>query len=97
MNEREIVRDLAKRYAGIAFSDKVLSGAANWGRLNALDASARPPIIIDQLPWHEFGGYEDLKCVCADPFLRGIESYFRSEMFRFDYFGADLIPAIIRL
>ena len=93
MNEREIVRDLAKRYAGIAFSDKVLSGAANWGRLNALDASARPPIIIDQLPWHEFGGYEDLRCVCADPFLRGIENYFRSEMFRFDYFGADLIPA----
>jgi len=93
MNEREIVRDLAKQYAEAAFSEGTKAMAENWGRLNALDAAARPPIIIDQLPWHEFAGYEDLKCVTADPFLRGIENYFRSELFRFRRFGADLVPA----
>ncbi|MBE6725438.1 MAG: hypothetical protein E7576_09660 [Ruminococcaceae bacterium] len=91
MTEREVVRDLARRYADIAFSAESFEKAANWGRLNALDASARPPIILDQLPWHEFAGYEDLKCVCADPFLRGLESYFRSELFRIRHFGADLV------
>ena len=91
MNERELVRDLARQYAEIAFSDESKAKAANWGRLNALDANARPPIILDQLPWHEFAGAEDLKCLCADPFLRGIENYFRSEMFRVRHFGADLV------
>ena len=38
MNEREIVRDLAKRYAEIALSDETKAKAANWGRLNALDS-----------------------------------------------------------
>lgn len=93
MNEREIVRDLAKQYAEAAFSEGTKAMAENWGRLNALDTAARPPIIIDQLPWHEFAGYGDLKCVTTDPFLRGIESYFRSELFRFRRFGADLVPA----
>ncbi|MBQ3956839.1 MAG: hypothetical protein II680_13200 [Clostridia bacterium] len=91
MNERELVRDLARQYAEIAFSDESKANAANWGRLNALDPNARPPIILDQLPWHEFAGAEDLKCLCADPFLRGIENYFRSEMFRVRHFGADLV------
>ena len=91
MNERETVRDLAKQYAEIAFSDETKEKAANWGRLNALDANARPPVILDQLPWHEFAGAEDLACVCRDPFLRGIENYFRSELFRVKHFGADLV------
>ena len=93
MNERDVIRDLAKRYAEEAFSDGAKARAENWGRLNALSRDARPPIIIDQLPWHEFSGYEDLKCVVSDPFLRGIESYFRSELFRVRHFGADLVPA----
>ena len=93
MTEKETVRDLALRYAELAFSDETKAKAANWGRLNALDANARPPIILDQLPWHEFSGYEELRCVCADPFLREIESYFRAELFRMRHFGADLIPA----
>ncbi len=91
MNEREIVRDLAKRYAEIAISDETKAKAANWGRLNALDSTARPPVIIDQICWHEFGGEEELRCVCEDGFLRGMESYFRYEMYRHDHFGADLV------
>ena len=92
-NERTIVRDLAKQYAEIAFSDAALKNAANWARLNALDASARPPIIIDQLPWNEFGGSQELHCLTTDPLLREIEWYFRAELFRLRHFGADLVPA----
>ena len=91
MNERELVRDLARQYAEAAFSDEAKEKAANWGRINALDASATPAIILDQLPWHEFAGAEELKCVSTDPFLRGIENYFRSELFRLRRFGADLV------
>ena len=91
MNEREMVRDLAKQYADIAFSDDSKAKAENWGRLNALDTSARPPIILDQLPWHEFGAWEELRCQASDPLLRGIENYFRSELFRIRHFGADLV------
>ena len=92
MNERELVRDLVKKYAEFAFSDKAKTDALNWGRLNALDASARPPIILDQLPWHEFSGSDELRCVSSDPLLRGLEQYFRRELFRLNHFGADLVP-----
>ncbi|MBR5060384.1 MAG: hypothetical protein IKX06_06380 [Clostridia bacterium] len=91
--QRETVRDLAKRYVELAFSDKAAENAANWGRLNALDTSARPPVIIDQLPWNEFGGVPELVCLTSDPLLREIEWYFRSELFRLRNFGADLVPA----
>ena len=75
MNERELIRDLVKAYAEFALSsDKARSDAFNWGRLNALDASARPPIILDQLPWHEFSGSDELRCVSSDPLLRGEDS-----------------------
>ena len=93
MDERNVVRDLARRYAEAAFSDEAKRNAANWGRLNALDSGARPPIILDQLPWHEFEGEKELRCRCESPFYRGIESYFRAELFRVRHFGADLVPA----
>ena len=91
VTERETVRDLAERYAEIAFSDETKAKAANWGRLLALDSSARPPIILDQLPMWEFSGHDDLKCICSDPFLKNIEYYFRYELFRIKHFGADLV------
>ena len=93
MKERDIVRDLARQYAEIVFSDEAKAKAANWGRLNALDSGARPPIILDQLPWNEFEHQEELQCVCADPFLRSMENYFRRELFRHRHFGADLVMA----
>ncbi len=91
MNEREIVRGLAKQYAEAAFSEETRARTANWARLNALDAAARPPIIVDQLPWHEFRHLDELQLRCADPLLREMERYFRVELFRTRRFGADLI------
>ena len=91
MTEREIVRTLAKQYAEIAFSDDSREKAANWGRLLALDPSARPAVILDQLPMREFAGHEDLQCLCSDDFLRKLEYYFRYELFRVRHFGADLV------
>ena len=91
MNEREIVRDLARQYAEIAFSEESARKAANWGRLNALDSGARPPVILDQLPWNEFAQEEELRLLCSDPLLRDMEKYFRGELFRVRHFGADLV------
>ena len=82
MDERNMVRALAEQYTEIAFSDESKAKAQNWGRLNALDPSARPPIILDQLPWNEFEGLDELKCLSSDPLLREIEGYFRTELFR---------------
>ena len=93
MNERDLVRDLAREYAGYAFSDDAKKNAANWGRLLALDAKARPAIILDQLPWNEFKDLPELQCVCEDPLCREVEGYFRAELFRMRHFAADLVPA----
>ena len=93
MNERELVRDLAKQYMEVALSDANKERAHNWSRVNVLDAAARPPIILDQLPWNEFAGHEELQWQCADPLLRDMEKYFRSMLFRHRHFGADLVFA----
>ena len=93
MNERDMVRDLARKYADLAFSESARRNAENWGRLLALDSAARPPIILDQLPWNELKDLDELKCRCQTPLYREIEGYFRAELFRMAHFAADLVPA----
>lgn len=92
MTDREILRDLAKQYAEIAFSPENDEKRKNWGRLLALDNTARPTIMIDQLPGgHELNGSGELNCYCTDPWARGVEGGLRFQLFRYKHFKADMV------
>jgi len=79
MNDRSILRDLAARYAEWAHSNVQRARRDLWRRHNSLH-KVRPPIYVRQVPWNEVPEVQRL--LCADPFLRGYEAWFRQMLYR---------------
>lgn len=83
-----IIRDLAKRYMEIAQSDKHVRMRKRFRDTNNLKI-VRPPVLIDEIPWHEMNYEGALDCQCQDDGLRGIEWGFRVALYREKYFKCD--------
>ena len=79
--EREILRELARRYMELANLDINEARRKRCADINNLK-SARPVIWIDEIPWHEINGTGELDLFCEDAFLREIEWFFRSRLFQ---------------
>jgi len=90
VNEKNIIRELAKQYAALA-NDKVnAERVARIRRINGLKPD-RPPVWINELPWHELDIDGELALHCENPQAREMEFFFRSNMFRWKYFQADMV------
>ncbi len=77
--DREILRQLAGRVAGIASSDRMKKLEGEWKRHNALQGE-RPMICVSpEGCWREILREEDLQC--QDPLLRGFEYNLRQKLF----------------
>ena len=83
-----VVRDLAKQYMEVAMSDKNQRMRNRFRDTNDLKV-VRPPLLIDEIPWHEMAYDGALDCVCEDDGLRGIEWSLRVNLFRHRYFKCD--------
>jgi len=90
LKEKEIIRDLAKRYAEIAADPVNNERISRMRRINGLIPD-RPPVWIEELPWHEMDINGQLSLCCENPDLRNMEFFFRSKLFRWKYFQADMI------
>lgn len=88
--ERMTLRELAHRYAEAAAQDVNAERIARIKRINGLQAD-RPPVWIDEIPWHEMNASGELTLVCTDPLAREMEWYFRSHLFRWTHFQADMV------
>ena len=86
--ELTVVRDLAKRYMEIALSDKHVRMRQRFLDTNDLKL-VRPPVLMDEIPWHEMNGNGELDCKCEDERLRGVEYSLRAALFREKYFKCD--------
>lgn len=86
--ELTIVRDLAKKYMEIAMSDKHVRMRQRFRDTNDLKI-VRPPVIIEEVPWHEMNYNGELNCVCEDSTLREMEYEFRVALFRERHFKCD--------
>ncbi|MFW5857315.1 MAG: hypothetical protein ACOCX4_05495 [Planctomycetota bacterium] len=84
--ERELVRSLAKEYAAAAADPVMEERRQLWRNLHNLKVT-RPPIYVRAFAWKEMPQKE---CACEDPFLRGIEAFFRNQLFRYS-FGDDTV------
>jgi len=90
MNDISVLRELAKQYVHAA-NDPVNSRRRERAyAINGLKP-VRPIVWIEEVPWGEFCGHEKLKCLCKDPVLRDIETWFRRKLFQWEYFQADMI------
>lgn len=83
-----IVRELAKRYMEIAVSDRHVRMRRRFKDSNDLKI-VRPPLIMEEIPWHEMNMDGELDCVCTDEYLRRMESFLRVQLFREKHFRCD--------
>lgn len=76
-----MIRDLAKRYMDVAMSDRHVRMRERFRATNDLRI-VRPPLIMEEIPWHEMQLDECIPCVCEDPNLRHMEQYLRLCLYR---------------
>ncbi|MBQ9116813.1 MAG: hypothetical protein IJY04_07290 [Clostridia bacterium] len=88
--DKDIVRELAKRYMELATDEK--QQRMNKRMLDTNDLKiVRPPVLIDEIPWYQMNIEDELTCICEDPAMRRVESWFRIALYRRKHFKADTI------
>lgn len=86
--ERELLRELARQYAEYAQDPAQERKRARQIANNSLEAG-RPPVLIDEVPWHEMDFDGQLALRCEDPFARGMEQFFRRRIYQQKHFPCD--------
>ena len=89
-NDQKIVQELAKRYMEFANSEEQLRSNQRMKDSNDLKI-VRPPVLMDESPWHELTADEELICLCEDPAARKTEWYFRRALFQKKHLKTDLL------
>ncbi len=85
-----IIRSLAAEYMSHATSEAQLRMNQRMRQTNDLQLT-RPPVLIDEIPWHQMNIDDELTCVCEDNRLRSIEFHFRTALYRRKHFKADTL------
>ena len=89
VTQREVIRELARRYAEIAALPRQQETIDGWRRLNGLQ-STRPMVRLDQLPWHELDwGAEQM--VNRNGLLQDIERSLRMTIYAWEHFKGDMV------
>ena len=88
--DRQIVRELAKRYMEFAHSEEQMRSNQRMKDSNDLKI-VRPPVLIDEIPWHELTAHTELVCLCEDPLARKTEWFFRRALFQKKYLKTDML------
>ena len=88
--EKDTLRELAKRYAELAALPVQDERRERARDINGL-IPRRPMVWIHEIPWHEMDIGGKLRLVCADESAREMEWFFRSALFRWEYFQADAV------
>lgn len=83
--DREVVRDLARKVAEIAHSEKQDYIRELWAKNNNLEVVERPPMVCRREP-----GIEE-RLVCQDPWLRGIEHNLHRHLYHHDELDDDWV------
>jgi len=87
--EKQVLRELAKRYAEIAATDAQKKLKARMIGHNDLQ-TGRPLVWIEEVPWHEMDIDGKLKMLCENDFAKGMEWHFRRKLFQYEYFPGDV-------
>lgn len=86
----QIIQELAKRYMEFAHSEQQQRSNQRMKDSNDLKI-VRPPVLIDEIPWHELTADKDLICLCEDPAARRTEWFFRRALFQKKHFKTDIL------
>lgn len=88
--DRDILRRLATKYAGIAAQPVHQQTIHHWKRINALDP-VKPMVSIDQICWHEMNVQAELTLLCENKFCRDMEWTLRTIIYKWAHFPCDMV------
>lgn len=88
--DREILRELGKKHAGLAALPANAEKAALWRKLNRLERT-RPLIYINEIPWGEMTAGGELDLECEDEWCRRLEWHFREIAYRWSHMRVDMV------
>lgn len=88
--EKQLLQELAKQYAELSALEINRERRLRCQRINDC-MEDRPPVWIDEIPWHEMNIDGQLDLLCQDEFAREMEWFFRTSLFRWKYFQADMV------
>jgi hypothetical protein len=88
--EKQIIRELAKETAELAALEV---NRERTGRIRDMHAlkPGRPPLWIDEIPWHEMDINGELAPRCQSKEGRAMEEYFRRILYRWKHIQADMV------
>ena len=86
--DKQIIRELAKRYMAIVTTEKQRKMKQRFCDTNDLKAG-RPPVILHEIPWYQMDIDGELTCLCEDKRARDVETWFRQKLFYLKHFKAD--------
>lgn len=86
-----VLREIAAKYYAYASSDENYEKMELHRASNDMKSGTRPVVLLNEIPWNEFTGFEALTPVCEDPVLRGIEMQMRQAIFQKEHFPADMV------
>jgi hypothetical protein len=81
---------LAKAYRELSERDENRERIRRIKAMNGLKP-VRPPVWIDEIPWHEMDIDGQLVLRCESPEGRDLEDYFRKVLYRWKYIQADMV------
>lgn len=88
--DAKILRQLAWQYSAIANSNTNADNIRLHMAVNDL-RMIRPVVLIHELPWNEMNIDHELTLQCEDPYLRSIEWFFRSNLYKNKHMPADMV------
>jgi len=88
--DKACLRELAKRYSDIAQSDIQAERFKRMRNTNDLKV-VRPPVLIDEIPWHEMDIDGELHIQTKSPFAQKMEQHFRRALFVWKHFQCDTL------
>jgi hypothetical protein len=88
--DHEILKKLGAELAEISLLPVQKEKKQLWINNNDLHP-VRPMVYIDQLPWHEINTADEMKLLCEDEFLRGVEYDIRRLLYRWKHFPCDMV------
>lgn len=88
--EKSLLRELAHVYAEISNSEEQHRKMRRQIDNNDLKPG-RPPVLIDEIPWHQMDIDGQLQLHCTDEFAKGMEWFFRRKLYQHKYFSCDML------
>lgn len=88
--DKTIVRELAKQVRDLAALDVNKERIQRIRDMHSLKP-VRPPVWIDEIPWHEMNINDELTPRCSTPEGREMEGHFRVILYRWKHIQADMV------